>query len=133
MAEPLNDLLPLEKNLSELLIRLKDSESDEAWQQVATTAQLIANGLRDKDGPSLCLIHAHCYFITSHSSVDNHTVLGQTSLIRTISALFSLALHGKAIPDPAYTAPILEILRVSANLCMDHGQMSAFPSTELST
>lgn len=64
MAEPLNDLLPLEKKLSELLIRLKDSESDDGWQQVATTAQLIANGLRDKDGPSSYLVHAQCYFIT---------------------------------------------------------------------
>ncbi|KAE9384511.1 hypothetical protein BT96DRAFT_1026872 [Gymnopus androsaceus JB14] len=98
-----NELLPLEKKLSELLIGLRDSESDDAWQQVASTAQILANGLRDKDGP-----------------IDNHTILGHTPLIQTLSSLFSLALHGSAIPDSTHTTPILEILRVSANLCMDH-------------
>lgn len=55
--------------------------------------------------------------------VDNHTVLGKTPLIKTLSSLFTLARHGSAIPDSKYTTPILEILRVSANLCMDHGQL----------
>lgn len=46
-----NDLLPLEKNLSGLLTKLNKSEVDDDWQQVASAAQVLANGLRDKDGP----------------------------------------------------------------------------------
>ncbi|KAJ4488004.1 hypothetical protein J3R30DRAFT_3280675 [Lentinula aciculospora] len=103
MAQPLDDLLALEKKLSELLIILNDAETDDAWQQVASTAQVLANGLRDRD-----------------SAIDNHSVLGRTPLIKNLSALFTLALHGSTIPNSAYTSPILEILRVSANLCMDH-------------
>ncbi|KAJ3733049.1 hypothetical protein DFJ43DRAFT_1070861 [Lentinula guzmanii] len=103
MAKPSNGLLLLEKKLSELLSGLNDAESDDAWQQVATTAQVLANGLRDKD-----------------DSIDNHSILGRTPLIQHLKSLFTLALHGSTIPDSAYTSPILEILRVSANLCMDH-------------
>lgn len=47
-----NNLLLLEKKLSELLKNLQDAESDDTWQQVAATAQVLANGLRDKDGSS---------------------------------------------------------------------------------
>lgn len=64
-----------------------------------------------------------CHYNISVSTVDNHTILGKTSLIKTLSSLFILALHGSAIPGSVYTSPVLEILRVSANLCMDHGQL----------
>ncbi|KAF9069683.1 hypothetical protein BDP27DRAFT_1420798 [Rhodocollybia butyracea] len=103
MAEPSSDLLPLERKLSELLAALSQSETDEDWREVADAAQALANGLRAKDG-----------------SIDNHTLLGKTSLIKTLSSLFTIARHDSAIPDSKYTTPILEILRVSANLCMDH-------------
>ncbi|KAF5391423.1 hypothetical protein D9757_001930 [Collybiopsis confluens] len=97
------DLFPLQQKLSELLDRLRANESDNDWQKVASTAQLIADALRDKDG-----------------LVDNHTLLGKTSLPKTLASLFTLALHGSATPDSGYATPVLEILRVAANLCMDH-------------
>jgi hypothetical protein len=58
MAEPSSDLLPFERKLSELLGALSQSETDEAWQEVASTAQVLANGLRAKDGSSSCSFSA---------------------------------------------------------------------------
>ncbi|KAJ3966937.1 hypothetical protein EV361DRAFT_933110 [Lentinula raphanica] len=103
MTRPSNHLLLLEQKLSELLTGLNDIESDDAWQQVTSTAKVLADGLRNKD-----------------DTIDNHSILGSTSLIQDLVSLFTLALHGSNIPDSSYTSPILEILRVSANLCMDH-------------
>lgn len=54
--------------------------------------------------------------------MDNHTALGQSGLAQTLTTLVTSALHGSAVPDPAFTAPLFELLRVSANLCMDHGK-----------
>ncbi len=52
---------------------------------------------------------------------DLHTTLGGTALPNTLTALFTLSLHGGSIPDDAHTTPMLELLRVAANLCLDHG------------
>ncbi|KIK59870.1 hypothetical protein GYMLUDRAFT_44346 [Collybiopsis luxurians FD-317 M1] len=103
MADSPNDLSTLQQNLSDLLSQLSVTDSEHNWNQVTNTAQELANGLRTKDGP-----------------IDNHTILGKTSLPKTLSSLFTLALHGSATPHSAYTSPVLEILRVAANLCMDH-------------
>ncbi|KAJ6630755.1 hypothetical protein B0H10DRAFT_2160153 [Mycena sp. CBHHK59/15] len=100
-----NDLTPLGRRLSELAGRVSESDSDLLWQDVENTAQTLANGLRVRDGP-----------------VDNHTALGQTTLPRTLTSLFTSALHGSAVPALPYIPAIFEILRVSANLCMDHDE-----------
>jgi hypothetical protein len=56
--------------------------------------------------------------------VDNHSILGQTELPQSLTSLLSLALNGAHIPDVSRTSVVLEILRVGANFCMDHGQQA---------
>ncbi|KAJ7097972.1 hypothetical protein B0H15DRAFT_823645 [Mycena belliarum] len=98
------DLSPLGRRLSELSAQVP-SDSPELWKDVESTAQSLANGLRARDGP-----------------IDNHTALGQTSLPQDLTTLFTSALHGSAIPDLSYLPVVFELLRVSANLCMDHDE-----------
>lgn len=52
---------------------------------------------------------------------DEHTALGKTLLPQTVNSLLKTALEGSRIPDDARAPAVLELLRVSANLCMDHG------------
>ncbi|ESK96931.1 gtp binding [Moniliophthora roreri MCA 2997] len=101
------DLLNLQRQLTETANQLRGAQSaddgEHLWLDVTRICRTLANALRVTDGP-----------------VDNHTALGQTSLPQTLNTLYTLALQGSATPDLIYSAPILEILRVSANLCMDH-------------
>lgn len=103
MADFSLDLESLERRLSQLLAELYDRESEQAWKEVETTSQYLANGLRVRDGP-----------------VDNHSVLGRTALPQSLTSLFTLALHGSATPSDSFTSVSFEILRVTANFCMDH-------------
>lgn len=57
--------------------------------------------------------------------VDHHTILGKTDLPQTLTSLLSLALESSPIPEEDKIPVVNEILRVGANLCMDH---SMFPS-----
>ncbi|KAJ8078732.1 hypothetical protein PM082_013015 [Marasmius tenuissimus] len=103
------DLTSLQTRLSETENKLRGSVSEEEgaklWQDVTTTSQAIADILRVRDGP-----------------VDNHSILGKTALPRTLQSLYSIALGNSATPEISSTSPILEILRVAANLCMDHDE-----------
>ncbi|KAJ6502596.1 hypothetical protein C8R45DRAFT_977130 [Mycena sanguinolenta] len=100
-----SDLTPLGLRLCELSLEISNSDSSETWKNVETTAQAIANGLRSRDGP-----------------VDNHTALGQTSLPQALATLLAAALHGASIPALPHIPAVFELLRVSANLCMDHDE-----------
>lgn len=51
MADFSLDLESLERRLSQLLAELYDRESEQAWKEVETTSQYLANGLRVRDGP----------------------------------------------------------------------------------
>jgi hypothetical protein len=53
---------------------------------------------------------------------DNHTTLGKTLLPQNLTTLLTSALNGTVIPDAGRTAPVFEILRVGANLCVEHGE-----------
>ncbi|KAL5511837.1 hypothetical protein ACEPAH_5055 [Sanghuangporus vaninii] len=75
------------------------------WSVVESTARSLANALRTRGGP-----------------LDEHTALGKTLLPQTISSLLKTALEGSCIPDDARAPAVLELLRVSANLCMDHDE-----------
>ncbi|KAJ7740657.1 hypothetical protein DFH07DRAFT_838644 [Mycena maculata] len=105
MADSSADLMPLGLRLSELALKIPDSDSPATWKDVENTAQALANGLRVRDGP-----------------VDNHTALGQTPLPQTLTTLFTSALHGSTIPAVSYIPAVFELLRVSANMCMDHDE-----------
>ncbi|KAL0580235.1 hypothetical protein V5O48_001740 [Marasmius crinis-equi] len=107
-SEPV-DLTSLQKRLSETEKKLRGTVSQEdgtkLWQDVTTTARAIADVLRVRDGP-----------------VDNHSILGKTALPQTLNSLYTLALGTSATPEISSTSPMLEILRVAANLCMDHDE-----------
>ncbi|EGN93229.1 hypothetical protein SERLA73DRAFT_64433 [Serpula lacrymans var. lacrymans S7.3] len=95
--------------LQTLLVQLQTNNdtqaSEQTWHDVEITTQNLANGLRVRGGPD-----------------DNHTMLGLTSLPQTLTALLRNALNGSSIPTVEHSAPVYEILRVGANLCMDHDQ-----------
>ncbi|TEB35889.1 hypothetical protein FA13DRAFT_1752625 [Coprinellus micaceus] len=97
------DVTVLERHLSSLLASIRTNDSPEAWNEVASVARDIANNLRVR-----------------REGVDNHDILGKSSLPQTLGSLITLALHGAPYPADEYTAPIFEVLRVSANLCLDH-------------
>lgn len=52
---------------------------------------------------------------------DQHTALGQTLLPQTLNTLLKTTFHGEKTPPSDKRGAIFEILRVGANLCMDHG------------
>lgn len=74
---------------------------DIPWPAIEASARELANVLRSKD------------------SADHHTTLGQGSLPKNLAALLSKAYDGKVPGDQAKLASF-ELLRISANLCMDH-------------
>lgn len=73
------------------------------WSAVERTAQSLANGLRIRNGP-----------------IDEHTVLGKTLLPQTLTTLLKVALVDSRVPDGACASAVFQVLRVGANLCMDH-------------
>lgn len=56
--------------------------------------------------------------------MDNHTKLGKSALPQTLTDLLTIALHGSAIPSDEYITAVFEVLRIAANLCLDHGESS---------
>ncbi|KAG6911492.1 hypothetical protein DXG01_014566 [Tephrocybe rancida] len=103
--------MALGQRLSALLEDLHTSDSLESWKQTETTSQALANGLRTRSDAG---------DLTNIVLVDNHSSLGATALPRTLASLLNLALHGLSIPPDEYTAVVFELLRVAANLVMDH-------------
>ncbi|RDB21038.1 hypothetical protein Hypma_011561 [Hypsizygus marmoreus] len=99
------DLGPLEQRLSALLDNIRDADTEQPWRDVENVSQALANGLRIRDGP-----------------VDNHSILGKTALPWTVTSLFTLALKGSPFPGENFTSVVFELLRVAANLCMDHDE-----------
>ena len=77
-----------------------------------------------RPGWSRSVIALSLFVLPDVLSVDNHSILGQTDLPQSLTSLLSLALNGAHIPDIDRTSAVLEILRVGANLCMNHGQQA---------
>jgi len=73
------------------------------WSEIEANAQLLANELRNRGGP-----------------VDEHTALGRTLLPQTLTLLLKASLESTRIPEGERSAAMFELLRVGANLCMDH-------------
>ena len=61
--------------------------------------------------------------------VERQTALGKTLLPQTLTSLLKGATDGAALPKPTQKPAIFELLRVGANLCMDHG-MFVLPSSK---
>ncbi|KAG8217480.1 hypothetical protein J3R82DRAFT_5625 [Butyriboletus roseoflavus] len=91
--------------LSSLLIDLSYNPSEESWLNVQLICRHLANLLRIRNGTE-----------------DNHTTLGESSLPQDLTSLLSKALDGSAVPNDTRATAVLEILRVSANLCVEHDQ-----------
>jgi len=72
-----------------------------------------------------CIVKAlgHSSDINDHTD-DQHTVLGRTLLPQTLNSLLKTTFHGEKTPPADKRGAIFEILRVGANLCMDHGTFS---------
>jgi hypothetical protein len=49
--------------------------------------------------------------------------LGKTLLPQTLCTLLKNSFHGTKTPNPDKSGAVYEILRVGANLCMDHGML----------
>ena len=58
----------------------------------------------------------------ARTPVEQQTALGQTLLPQTLTSLLKSALNDR--DSSSCKAAIFELLRVSANLCMDHGESS---------
>jgi hypothetical protein len=86
--------------LGDLLARLPLNQPDQ-WDEIEATAQSLANDLRIKD-------------------VEQQTTLGKTLLPQTLTSLLKGAVDGAPIPATPQKQAIFELLRVGANLCMDH-------------
>lgn len=103
-------VLALEHELGALLVSIKDNESPESWKSVESVAKSIADALRSR----------------GEGEDSAHTVLGKSKLPQSLASLITLALHGSPCPSDEYTAPIYEMLRVAANLCLDHDANRGF-------
>ncbi|KAI0646953.1 hypothetical protein C8Q79DRAFT_957140 [Trametes meyenii] len=84
--------------LGDLLAQLPLNQPDQ-WSDIERTAQGLANELRSKN-------------------VEQQTALGQTLLPQTLTSLLKGAVSDSQ--NPACKSAVFELLRVAANLCMDH-------------
>lgn len=127
------DLIPLERRLHELVSSIRETNTDESWDSVEKSARELANSLRVRNATGECqsLSMPQAPALTTQSCiVDSHTILGKTELPQTLTSLLSLALNGPLsveesgahVPKDNRTGPVLELLRVGANICMDHSE-----------
>lgn len=86
--------------LGDLLAQLPLNQAGQ-WLEIESTAQSLANALRIKD-------------------VEQQTGLGQTLLPQTLTSILKGATSDSKTPEDERKPAIYEILRVAANLCMDH-------------
>ncbi|KAF9792390.1 hypothetical protein BJ322DRAFT_1028934 [Thelephora terrestris] len=103
----MNDSLGKASGLGQLLAELPLKDGPDHWKRIEVTAQSLANALRIRDPKGL------------H---DQHTALGRTLLPQTLNTLLKATFHGEKTPPHDKRGPIFEILRVGANLCMDHDE-----------
>ncbi|TBU50670.1 hypothetical protein BD309DRAFT_944442 [Dichomitus squalens] len=103
--------------LGDLLAQLPLNTPNQ-WPEIEHTAQSLANDLRSKD-------------------VEQQTALGQTLLPQTLTSLLKSTLNDSQGSGAVCKPAIFELLRVAANLCMDHDENrgylleAGFPQTVL--
>lgn len=121
-----SETLPFASRLADLYAR-QDVAPDERWGQVASTARSLADRLRTREGEGqsssvVCLHRKRAQSLISvFRVVDEQSALGQTPLPRTLTALLNEALAAPSVPSGSALSAIYELLRTSANFCMDHG------------
>lgn len=66
----------------------------------------------------------HLWRTLTSTTDDNQTALGQGGVPNALNAVAKAALSSSATPKSEYLPALYEVLRVAANLCMDHGARS---------
>ncbi|KAJ3525511.1 hypothetical protein NM688_g8391 [Phlebia brevispora] len=113
-----NSAFSASSRLGDCLARLPLNQPNQ-WDEIEATAQSLANDLRVRD-------------------VEQQTALGKTLLPQTLTSLLKGAIDGDSIPATPQKRAIFELLRVGANLCMDHDdnrsylEDAGFPPTVVS-
>jgi hypothetical protein len=97
--------------------------NDTEWSHVESIAQVLANTLRDQGHGMPSLPTTHPDLCVSNSE-DVRTALGGKHLPQSLTTILKSAAQSSRIPAAAQLPAIHEILRVAANLCMDHGKYS---------
>jgi hypothetical protein len=116
------DLIQLERQLHDLSVSIRKIDAQDSWLGVETASRELANNLRVRNGSGISPIYTSSGLSNlSFSTADNHTILGKTELPQTLTSLLASALQGSHFPAENRSAPVLEVLRAGANLCMDHG------------
>ncbi len=59
---------------------------------------------------------------------DTQTALGNTELPAVLAAIVKDVLRGLRVPDVSHLPALYEVLRVGANVCVDHGAASIVPT-----
>ncbi|KAJ3573972.1 hypothetical protein NP233_g2090 [Leucocoprinus birnbaumii] len=101
----MTDVSALEQTLRALGAQSAQQDDEQLWRQVQSTSEALANALRSQDGP-----------------VDNRTLLGRTTLPQTIKLLLTTAMKVTPIPTDVKATAVLELIRVSANFCIDDNE-----------
>ena len=65
--------------------------------------------------------------------MDDRTLLGKTLLPQTLTSLLKVALEGSNVPDDTRAPAVFELLRVGANLCMDHSKRISISDLDLNS
>ena len=126
-ATPGLHMAPPPATLAEQVIGFANSPP--VWDQVQTTALELANALRSK-GPGIST-NSISHFLNivpltqDHITDDIHTTLGQTDLPTALTKLLTAASETSStsgdIPSDSAAPATFEVLRVAANVVMDHG------------
>lgn len=113
--------------LGDLLARLPLNQPNQ-WDEIEATAQALANDLRVRDSKRIDIasIGTEVWLRPLCFTVEQQTALGKTLLPQTLTSLLKGAIDGATIPAAPQKQAIFELLRVGANLCMDHGARYIF-------
>lgn len=132
-------LVKLSEDLASCALTQKAAHLEASvWANVEDIARQLANGLRSHGQTGLCPAQrllacatSKCVLtlcITLAPPEDHHEIVGATSLPQTLTTLLDASREGTSekgkpsrIPQPVASPAAYELLRVGANLCMDHG------------
>lgn len=102
---------------SKLTDLLDNLEISPDWTEIEDSARKLANNLRNRGGPGAR--YKARYDLTSMHFTDEHTAIGKTRFPTALASLLKAAIGDSRIPVVRASA-VLELLRVGANLCIDH-------------
>lgn len=102
--------------------------SDADWNKVEATAQALANALRVKNSACLFVYSRPLSESRQILADDTQTALGDSELPAVLAAIVKDVLRGLRVPDVSHLPALYEVLRVGANVCVDHGATGVVPT-----